>query len=176
LEDATSSVVDIVDYLIEEATKRRASDIHVEPQKDVVLIRIRIDGLLKIFFPFRNPFRPPDLSHKGHGQYGHHGKRLLRMRIKASFGKRRIDLRFRSSRPICGEGGPTAIGCGCDLHPLESMGATMILRRAALLIEKPQGVIFITAHWKWQDSTLYACLNHIKSENINITTWRSRRV
>ena len=41
------SLVQIVDYLIDEAIKTRASDIHVEPQEDGVLIRYRIDGILR---------------------------------------------------------------------------------------------------------------------------------
>ncbi len=40
-------LVQIVNYLIDEAIRMRASDIHIEPQEDGVLIRNRIDGLLR---------------------------------------------------------------------------------------------------------------------------------
>jgi len=43
--------------------------------------------------------------------------------------------------------------------------------RLLSLIEKPQGVIFITGPTgSGKTSTLYACLNHIKSENIKVIT------
>lgn len=43
---ATTPVVRIVDLLIHQAVKDRASDIHLEPQKDRLRIRYRIDGIL----------------------------------------------------------------------------------------------------------------------------------
>lgn len=39
-------IVKLVDLIIAEAIKRRASDIHVEPQQDFLRIRYRIDGVL----------------------------------------------------------------------------------------------------------------------------------
>lgn len=38
------AVVKLVDHLIEEAMRARASDIHVEPQRSALRVRIRIDG------------------------------------------------------------------------------------------------------------------------------------
>lgn len=43
---ATTPVVRIVDLLIHQAVKDRASDVHLEPQKDRLRIRYRIDGIL----------------------------------------------------------------------------------------------------------------------------------
>src|SRR5438445_11996513 len=44
---ATSPAVDIVNMLITQGLRDRASDIHVEPQKDFLRIRFRIDGVLQ---------------------------------------------------------------------------------------------------------------------------------
>ena len=38
------AVVQLVDHLISEAMRERASDIHVEPQRDSLRVRIRVDG------------------------------------------------------------------------------------------------------------------------------------
>ncbi|MFC1514742.1 GspE/PulE family protein [Candidatus Omnitrophota bacterium] len=48
------SVIKLVDLLIAEAATFRASDIHIEPQKNHVSIRFRIDGVLQ---PFQAPPR-----------------------------------------------------------------------------------------------------------------------
>src|SRR3989441_2870911 len=44
---ATSPAVEIVNMLITQGLRDRASDIHVEPQKDYLRIRFRIDGVLQ---------------------------------------------------------------------------------------------------------------------------------
>src|SRR2546427_8015915 len=40
-------IIDLVDLVVKSAIKSKASDIHVEPQEKGVLIRHRLDGLLK---------------------------------------------------------------------------------------------------------------------------------
>src|SRR5439155_11536535 len=40
-------IIDLVDLVVKSAIKSRASDIHVEPMEKGVLIRHRLDGLLK---------------------------------------------------------------------------------------------------------------------------------
>src|SRR5438046_7586647 len=44
---ASSPAVDIVNMLLTQGLRDRASDIHVEPQKDFLRIRFRIDGVLQ---------------------------------------------------------------------------------------------------------------------------------
>src|SRR5216683_3261046 len=44
---ATSPAVEIVNMLITQGLRDRASDIHIEPQKDFLRIRFRIDGVLQ---------------------------------------------------------------------------------------------------------------------------------
>jgi type IV pilus assembly protein PilB len=44
---ATSPAIEIVNMLITQGLRDRASDIHIEPQKDYLRIRLRIDGVLQ---------------------------------------------------------------------------------------------------------------------------------
>ncbi|MCA8977577.1 MAG: Flp pilus assembly complex ATPase component TadA, partial [Planctomycetes bacterium] len=44
------AVVQLVDHLIEEALRARASDLHVEPQRDALRVRIRIDGEMDLLY------------------------------------------------------------------------------------------------------------------------------
>jgi type IV pilus assembly protein PilB len=175
LEDKTSSVIHIVDYLIEEAMRRRASDIHVEPQKDAVLIRTRIDGLLKNLCLLPRSLQAPLISRiKVMARMDIAEKRLPQdARMKASFGKKRLDLRVSVLPALYGEKAVLRLlNVDATSIPLESMGCTHDTYEKLLsMIEKPQGVIFITGPTgSGKTSTLYACLNHIKSENINVIT------
>jgi type II secretory ATPase GspE/PulE/Tfp pilus assembly ATPase PilB-like protein len=40
-------VVRLVHALVEEATRNGASDIHVEPERDALRVRCRVDGILR---------------------------------------------------------------------------------------------------------------------------------
>src|SRR5205814_2687374 len=43
----TAPIIDLVDLVIKSALKSRASDIHIEPTETNVVVRHRLDGLLK---------------------------------------------------------------------------------------------------------------------------------
>ena len=45
----TTPIVDIVNYILVAATKSNASDIHFDPAKDSLKVRLRIDGVLKTY-------------------------------------------------------------------------------------------------------------------------------
>lgn len=40
------SIINIIDCLIEEACKKRSSDIHIDPTRDAIRVRMRVDGVL----------------------------------------------------------------------------------------------------------------------------------
>lgn len=50
-EGTKPSVVEAVDLLLLQAARANASDIHIEPQKDKMVLRLRIDGVLKEITP-----------------------------------------------------------------------------------------------------------------------------
>ena len=52
-------IVKLVNLILQEAIKERATDVHVEPQEDKVNVRIRIDGVLQIIMT------PPSTSLSG---------------------------------------------------------------------------------------------------------------
>src|SRR6202030_2850323 len=47
--------VHIVDWLWQSAFEQRASDIHIEPRRDVGIVRFRIDGVLHQVYSIPNP-------------------------------------------------------------------------------------------------------------------------
>ncbi|MCA8836528.1 MAG: Flp pilus assembly complex ATPase component TadA [Proteobacteria bacterium] len=50
--DSEQNIVKIVDWLLQYAIKEKASDIHIEPKREKVLVRLRIDGLLNTVYSF----------------------------------------------------------------------------------------------------------------------------
>ncbi|WP_434644147.1 type II secretion system protein GspE [Klebsiella sp. I138] len=46
--DAVSGVIELVQALLEQALRRRASDIHIEPEENHLRIRLRVDGVLHL--------------------------------------------------------------------------------------------------------------------------------
>ena len=50
-------IVEIVNEIIIDATKNRASDIHIDPFNDVLKIRIRIDGTLIDYATVPNDYK-----------------------------------------------------------------------------------------------------------------------
>ena len=57
--DEDAPIVKLVNLILQEAIKERATDIHIEPQEKVVIVRIRIDGVLQIIMT------PPNASLSG---------------------------------------------------------------------------------------------------------------
>jgi type II secretory ATPase GspE/PulE/Tfp pilus assembly ATPase PilB-like protein len=47
-DDAEAPVIKLINLLISEAVRMRASDIHVEPKKEKLVVRNRVDGALRI--------------------------------------------------------------------------------------------------------------------------------
>ena len=41
------NIVELINYVVKQAIKAKTSDIHIEPHEEVVVVRFRIDGLLK---------------------------------------------------------------------------------------------------------------------------------
>lgn len=41
------NIVELINYIVKQAIKAKTSDVHIEPQEEIVVVRFRIDGILK---------------------------------------------------------------------------------------------------------------------------------
>ncbi len=168
-------IIRMVNNIIYHAIKNRASDIHIEPREKSVVIRERVDGLLREVLQLPKWVQGAvtsrikimarmDIAEKRIPQDG---------RIKIRVEGREIDLRV-STLPI-------QYGEDIVIRVLDSARAIMRieelglkdadLKRLKSLIEVPQGVVLVTGPTgSGKSSTLYAMINHIKKEAINIIT------
>lgn len=168
-------VVQFVDLLLTQAVKNRASDIHIEPQEHSMIIRMRIDGVLRKMVPPARRMQAPVISRI---------KILSKMdvaeyrlpqdgRFKAKVDDRDIDVRISVIPTKYGEKvvmrilDPSAIN-----HNLDQLGfEPELLEEFKTILSRPHGMIIVTGPTgSGKSTTLYSALNYIKDPAKNITT------
>lgn len=168
-------VVKLVDLIIKQAIDERASDVHIEPFKDKISLRYRIDGVLHEIPPPAKHLQLPIISRiKILSKLDIAEKRLPQdggfvVRIEG----RSIDLRVSVMPTIYGEKIVMRIldkeGVSLDLVQMGFSGQQLEWVRKG--IRAPYGLVFITGPTgSGKSTTLYAALNEIKSPTKNIVT------
>jgi len=170
-----SPVVKLVNYLLYNAVRENASDIHIEPDDKKLRVRYRVDGKLY------EKIRPPHQMHPAI---------VSRIKIMAELdiAQRRlpqdggihvlvegrpIDLRV-SVMP--GNFGEKVVIRVIDPHKvffnLESLGFTYEnLRRFREIIQSPNGIVLVTGPTgSGKNTTLYAALSELNNDEVNICT------
>jgi type IV pilus assembly protein PilB len=174
-ETEAEPVVRMVNLILDDAIMKGASDIHIEPHEHSLHIRNRIDGMLLEMMDLPGWMQSPltsrikilanlDIAEKRVPQDG---------RIKRNVNGEEVDMRVSTLPTHHGE--KTVIRLlrrNETLLQLETLGLDGDDHRAIIeIINKPQGMLFITGPTgSGKSSTLFACLNLIKSKAINITT------
>lgn len=161
----------ILDY----AAKSKASDIHIEPLEKSLVIRCRIDGVLRKVMELPKSIEPALVSRI---------KIMSRLKIDEHripqdgqftviVNDNEIDLRIAISPVVWGEQVVIRLldKTGTAME-VESMGMTgRALRDVTLGISKPNGMILTSGPTgSGKSTTLYALVQKIKSEEINIVT------
>jgi len=173
--DDDAPVIKLVNMLIEEALKRRASDIHVEPLEHKFRIRYRIDGVLhEIQGPPKRLqgsiisrlkiMAGMDIAEKRLPQDG---------RIKLALENKELDLRVSTLPAIHGESVVMRIlDKSSFMVGLEDMGFLPENRRDfEKLINLPNGMILVTGPTgSGKTTTLYATLSHINQKERKVIT------
>jgi type IV pilus assembly protein PilB len=168
-------VVKLVDLIIRQAINERASDIHIEPFKDRISLRYRIDGKLYEIPPPAKHLHLAIISRvKILAKLDIAEKRLPQDgSIQVKIDDRPIDLRVSSIPTIYGEKvvlrildkGSVVLDLGqlgFDAKQLESMRRAMSSSYGLILLTGPTG--------SGKTTTLYAMLNEIKDAARNIIT------
>jgi general secretion pathway protein E len=168
-------VVNAVEYLLHYALDQRASDVHIEPQREGSVVRMRIDGVLHKVHSLPKVVHPAVLSRI---------KMLARMdiaerrrpqdgRIKTARGQREVELRVSTISVAFGEKmvirvfDPENVMRGLDeLGMVEAQ-----LAAAQTFLARPNGLILVTGPTgSGKTSSLYSALRSIATPEINIVT------
>jgi general secretion pathway protein E len=171
-----SHVVHIVDWLWQYAFEQRASDIHVEPRRDVGIVRFRIDGVLHQVYTIPTPVLVAMTSRI---------KLLARMEIVEK--RRPQDGRIKTVTPAGEEVElristmPTAFGEKVVMRIFTpevlvrdfiDLGFTNEDRdRWGTMIRQPNGIILVTGPTgSGKTTTLYSSLKQLATPEVNVCT------
>lgn len=161
--------------ILEFAVKSKASDVHIEPLENALVIRCRIDGVLRRVMELPKAIEPALVSRI---------KILSNLKIDehripqdgqfaVMVGDKEVDLRIAISPVVWGEQVVIRLldKSGTSME-IEAMGMTGRALRAVMQgISRPNGMILTSGPTgSGKSTTLYALIKKIKSERINIVT------
>ena len=172
-----SNVPAFVDAIIQQAVAFRASDVHIDPFQDGVMIRFRIDGALypvcvlphKIYKQVMTRFKvmsQMDISEQRRAQEG-------RIEVEVKRSGNRVDLRVAMI--------PTYFGERINFRILDKSGIDLSLSKLGIPeremdmvlshLAMRQGLILITGPTgSGKTTTIYSMLNHLNDFSRNIMT------
>ncbi|GKV66537.1 MULTISPECIES: GspE/PulE family protein [unclassified Sporosarcina] len=175
LVDNDSPIVRLVNQIISSAVSMKASDIHIDPQEHQVVIRFRVDGKLHTERVLPKHMQSMLIARiKIMGNLNITESRIPQDgRIKITIDFRPIDLRLSTLPTVFGEKVVMRIlDLSSSLNDLAKLGfGPTNLKRFLEEIEKPNGIILISGPTgSGKSSTLYAALNRLNDEDVNIIT------
>ncbi|MDT8300392.1 MAG: ATPase, T2SS/T4P/T4SS family [Sedimentisphaerales bacterium] len=175
-EDANKApVIRFVDLLMSQAVKSRASDVHIEPQETTMMVRMRIDGVLREMVPPAKKMQAAviarikiiarmDIAERRLPQDG---------RFKMKTSGRHIDVRVSVIPTIYGEKVVMRIlDASAVKHDLGELGLEPgLLEEFKGMLARPHGIMIVTGPTgSGKSTTLYSALNYVKDPTKNITT------
>jgi type IV pilus assembly protein PilB len=168
-------IIKLVNLIILQAIRDKASDIHMEPEEDNMRIRFRIDGILHEEATIPKQMQAAVLSRmKIMSDMNIATKRIPQDgRFKLSIEGGQIDMRVSSLPTLFGENIVMRIlDTTSILIGLESLGFDELnLEKFKSLIVKPHGIILVTGPTgSGKTTTLYSALNTINTPDKNIIT------
>ncbi|MDD3296538.1 MAG: ATPase, T2SS/T4P/T4SS family [Candidatus Omnitrophica bacterium] len=169
------NILKLVNLIISQAVHDKVSDIHIEPEKTIVNIRYRLDGIMRKQYVLPKLLQGAvtsrikilaslDISEKRLPQDGR-----IRMRVEGR------DIDFRVS--TC----PTVYGENVVLRVLDKTGLTLGLESLGFprnsletfqnMFTSPYGIILVTGPTgSGKTTTLYSVLQKLNKEDVNIMT------
>ncbi len=168
-------VVMLVNSVLIEAIDMEASDIHWEPQKERLLIRYRVDGILKEARSIPKKMSNAVISRVkvASGMDIAERRRPQDGRMKIKMGSQEVDMRVNTlplqfGEKIC----VRILKATATSGGLETLGLTSEERKTInRMIKAPNGIILVTGPTgSGKTTTLYTCLREINRPEINIST------
>ncbi len=174
-EASQHSVIELVNYILCDAVRNNASDIHIEPDENSLRIRYRVDG--KLYEKMRPPhpmhaaivsrlkiMAELDIAQRREAQEG-----SIRIRVDGHS----IDMRLAVMPGNCGEKAAIRVVDPKKLLlSLESLGFTIEnLNRVKQMIQAPHGLILVTGPaGNGKNTALHAMIAELNRDDINICT------
>ena len=168
-------IVEIANEILLDAVKKNVSDIHFDPTKDALKIRIRIDGELSDYSLIPSKYKRNLVSRIKMIA----GMNIMETRlpqdgaIKTKIGDKVLDVRVSSLPTNCGEKVVLRIlDYAKSFKGLDSLGFSPdSLEKIKKMISIPNGIILVTgATGSGKSTTVYSILQQMNTEEVNIIT------
>jgi type IV pilus assembly protein PilB len=174
--DVDAPIIKLVNNMMFNALKSRASDIHIEPSEEVLRVRYRVDGVLHPGLRLPTKIKNAIISRVKIMAHLDISERRLPQdgRIKLKFGKKKeVDFRVSTLPTLWGEKVVLRIldksslqldltKLGFDQKPLDDFLEA---------VEKPYGMILVTGPTgSGKTTTLYSALGRLNKTGVNIMT------
>jgi len=173
--DEDSPVVRMVNQIIAQAVQQRASDIHIDPQIDGIRVRYRVDGVMRLERVLPRHMqgviaaRLKILSHLNIAE-----RRIPQDgRFNVELELRTIDIRVATLPTAHGEKIVMRIlDVKSSINDIDKLGfVPHNMERFKRLLKMTHGIVLLTGPTgSGKSSTLYAALNRLNSDEVNIVT------
>lgn len=170
-------LVDLGNSIILLAMKERASDIHVEPKKNELIVRFRIDGDLvdRLFLPIELTLSLTSRYKISAGMDITERRRPQDGRLSFKLPLKALDLRVSCLPTMHGEKVVMRILGSLytsDILNIDKLDfSPEVLRPLKSTLKVTQGILFVTGPTgAGKSTTLYAALNFINRRDVNIVT------
>lgn len=175
LEVTTAPVVKLLNSIIEQAVRERASDIHIEPYSEDIRVRFRIDGdLRQIMILSKNTLSPITTRIKIIGKMNIAEKRVPQDgRVEIKVDDKEIDMRISTLPTVYGE--KTVIRLldrSSFIFTKEALGFNKKgLETFDKILSQPYGMLLVTGPTgSGKTTTLYTILQELNQIEKNIIT------
>jgi len=173
--DNDAPIIRLLNALFAEAIREKASDIHLDPDENNLLVRFRIDGVLRETLKAPAQIVPAVVSRiKVMANLDIAEKRLPQDgRLSLRISEHRVDVRVSTLPSSHGERVVLRLlDKKVNLLDLEHLGMPENLLAATdRLIHQPHGIILVTGPTgSGKSTTLYAGLSRLDSNSLNILT------
>ncbi|MFH1711951.1 MAG: GspE/PulE family protein [Patescibacteria group bacterium] len=175
-EEEESKIIDLVNSFFELAYQGRASDVHIEPEDDYVVIRFRVDGMLHDISEIPKEFHDSIISRlKVLARLAideHRAAQDGKIRYRSTWGEF-VEIRLSIVPTTHGEKAVMRLlSAKAREYNLSDLGLSdrdlVIFQQA---IKKPWGMILVTGPTgSGKTTTLYAALKVLNKRNVNIST------
>lgn len=168
-------IVEIVNEILLDGVKKGASDIHFDPSKEFITIRMRVDGVLHDYSTVPMEFKRNMISRvKMIASMNIMETRLPQDgAIKSKIGEKMLDLRVSSLPTNCGEKVVLRIlDYSKSLQGLETLGfSEENLNKIFKMVAVPNGIVLVTgATGSGKSTTVYSILQRLNTREVNIIT------
>ena len=169
-------IVKIVDWLLQYAYDQRASDIHIEPRREVGRIRFRIDGVLHYVYEL-----PANVATAVTSRFKVLGRMDISERRKPQDGRIKTRRNDGSEIELRMSTLPTAFG---EKLVMRIFDPEVLLRsftdlglvgddytRWRTMLDRPNGIVLVTGPTgSGKTTTLYSSLRQISTAEVNVST------